>query len=198
MTDDQPRTDANSREHDFTLTIEEAADRYATAGHPRTIRAIQKYCARGDLECQKAETPYGQRYLVTPASVARHVAQIIDVSQAHGREQPRTDAAVRPLQTSQPQAPGDDATVREQPRPNTPDFQGRYLEHLEHENKFLREQNTVLLERVKETNILTGRLQEMLTPLLGTSDRRDPITPVSHGEGSPPQDQSDVHSSPQP
>jgi len=30
----------------------------------------------------------------------------------------------------------------------------------------LREQNTVLLERVKETNILTGRLQEMLTPLL--------------------------------
>jgi hypothetical protein len=28
-----------------------------------------------------------------------------------------------------------------------------------------------LLERVKETNILTGRLQEMLTPLLGASDR---------------------------
>jgi hypothetical protein len=43
--------------------------------------------------------------------------------------------------------------------------------HLEKENEFLREQNTVLLERVKETNILTGRLQEMLTPLLGTSDR---------------------------
>ena len=71
MTNDQPRPDANGHERDFTLTIEEAADRYAAAGHPRTIRAVQKYCARGDLECQKAETPYGQRYLVTPASVAR-------------------------------------------------------------------------------------------------------------------------------
>jgi hypothetical protein len=29
----------------------------------------------------------------------------------------------------------------------------------------------VLLERVKETNILTGRLQEMLTPLLAAPDR---------------------------
>ena len=187
MTNDQPRTDANGHEHDFALTIEEAADRYANAGHPRTIRAIQKYCARGDLECLKAETPYGQRYLVTPSSVARHVAQIIDVSQAHGREQPRPDAAVRPPQASQFKAPGADTVVREQPRPDTPDFQGRYLEHLEHENKFLREQNTVLLERVKETNILTGRLQEMLTPLLGSSDRRDPIAPASHVEEPPPQ-----------
>jgi len=34
-----------------------------------------------------------------------------------------------------------------------------YLEHLEKENSFLREQNTVLLERVKETNILTAGLQ---------------------------------------
>jgi hypothetical protein len=45
------------------------------------------------------------------------------------------------------------------------------MAHLEKENTFLREQNTVLLERVKETNILTGRLQEMLTPLLGAPDR---------------------------
>ena len=60
-------------------------------------------------------------------------------------------------------------------RPDAPDFQGRYLEHLEKENSFLREQNTVLLERVKETNILTGRLQEMLTPLLA---------PARPGEGS--------------
>ena len=89
MTDDMSRLDANSRKHDFTLTIEEAVDRYAVAGHPRTIRAIQKYCARGDLECQKADTPFGQRYLVTPVSVARHIAQIVDVSQMNGRDQTR-------------------------------------------------------------------------------------------------------------
>src|SRR5437660_12881675 len=103
MSTDQARPDALSDEHGFLLSVEEAADRYAAAGHPRTIRAIQKYCARGDLECQKAETLYGQRYLITPASVARHIAQIIDVSQVPGRERPRTDAAVRPQQIGQPQ-----------------------------------------------------------------------------------------------
>ena len=98
---EQPRPFANAGEHEFTLTIEEAADRYAAAGHPRTIRAIQKYCARGDLECQKAETTFGQRYMITAASIARHIAQIIDVSQPPGRGKPRTDVAVRSLEASQ-------------------------------------------------------------------------------------------------
>jgi hypothetical protein len=168
---EQPRPDANADEHAYTLTVEEAAERYEAAGHARTARAIQKYCARGDLDSQKEETPYGQRYKITPASVARHITQIIEVSQAHGREQPRPDAIVRsnPEQGELDQSHG--STIREQPRPDAPDFEGRYLEHLEKENDFLREQNTVLLERVKETNILTGRLQEMLTPLLGAPDR---------------------------
>lgn len=180
MTPDQPRPDANSREQDFSLTIEEAADRYAAAGHPRTIRAIQKYCSRGDLECQKAETPFGQRYLVTPASVARHIAQIVDVSQTTFREQPRLDAPVRHEAESAKPAEIQDAPVREQARPDATDFRDRYLEHLETENAFLREQNTVLLERVKETNILTGRLQEMLTPLLGR-----PTDPAGNREPKP-------------
>jgi hypothetical protein len=76
---DRSRIAANK----FTLTIEEAADRYATAGHPRTIRALQKYCACGELE----EAGFGQRYMITSASVARHIAQIEDVSQAPGRGQ---------------------------------------------------------------------------------------------------------------
>ena len=141
---EQPRPDASTDEHTYLLSVEEAADRYAAAGHPRTIRAIQKYCRRGDLESQKVETTYGERYLITPASIDRHIAMIIERSQTNGREQPRPDAS---------------------------EFQDRYMAHLEKENTFLREQNTVLLERVKETNILTGRPQEMLTPLLGSSDR---------------------------
>ena len=109
---EQPRTDANTDEHSYLLSVEEAADRYAAAGHPRTIRAIQKYCGRGDLESQKVETTYGERYLITPASVDRHIAMIIERSQAivrersrtdaAGREQPRTDAAVRPQETELP------------------------------------------------------------------------------------------------
>jgi len=68
-----------------------------------------------------------------------------------------------------------------QARPGAPDFQERYVTHLETENSFLREQNTVLLERVKETNILTGRLQEMLTPLLSPG-RPPPAATISRTE----------------
>jgi hypothetical protein len=168
---EQPRPAAPNDEHGYLLSVEEAADRYAAAGHPRTIRAIQKYCRRGDLESQKVETTYGERYLITPASIDRHIAMIIERSQASGLEQPRPAATVRSSDDPAKSALEALENVREQPRPAAPEFQDRYIVHLEKENEFLREQNTVLLERVKETNILTGRLQEMLTPLLGSSDR---------------------------
>lgn len=171
MTVEQPRPAAPTDEHGYLLSVEEAADRYAAAGHPRTIRAIQKYCRRGDIESQKVETTYGERYLITPASIDRHIAMIIERSQASGREQPRLDAPGRPTETGQIPPTELTAPVREQPRQDVPEFRDRYIVHLEEENTFLREQNTVLLERVKETNILTGRLQEMLTPLLAASDR---------------------------
>jgi hypothetical protein len=168
---EQSRPAANTDEHSYLLSVEEAADRYAAAGHPRTIRALQKYCARGDLECQKAETAFGQRYMITPASVARHIAQIEDVSQAPRREQPRTAAAGRLLQPGQPVDVETYEIVSEQPRPDA------YVQRLESEVEFLRGQigkkdNTIdaLLERDRETNILVGRLQEMLTPLLGRPD----------------------------
>ena len=52
------------------------------------------------------------------------------------------------------------------------------MERLEDDREFLREQIKVkdgqitsLLERDRETNILIGKLQEMLTPLLGAPER---------------------------
>jgi hypothetical protein len=48
-----------------SLTVEEAAQRYDQAGIPRTLRRIQKYCARGDLDCRKAETEFGEKYFIT-------------------------------------------------------------------------------------------------------------------------------------
>src|SRR5947209_18630956 len=92
---EQPRPAASTDEHALLLSVEEAADRYAAAGHPRTIRAIQKYCRRGDLESQKVETTYGERYLITPASIDRHIAMIVERSQTTVREQPRPAANVR-------------------------------------------------------------------------------------------------------
>jgi hypothetical protein len=174
MPDEQPRLAASTDEHAFLLSVEEAADRYAAAGHPRTIRAIQKYCGRGDLESHKVETTYGERYLITPASIDRHIAMIIERSQASGRVQPRPDAPVRSSVTDERPLADGPTNGREQPRPAATD--DRYMQALERENEFLRGQVAVkdqtigaLLERDRETNVLVGRLQQMLAPLLGTS-----------------------------
>jgi hypothetical protein len=67
MSDNQPRTDANSRDrspdHQYSLSIEQVTDLYAKAGYPRTPRAIQKYCALEKLDCHKIETETGEKYL---------------------------------------------------------------------------------------------------------------------------------------
>src|SRR5438105_15755869 len=110
MTTEQPRTDATSRErspdHQYSLSVEETAELYAQAGHPRTPRAIQKYCALSKLDCHKVETETGEKYLVAPYSVERHIAYINEVrATANSGERSRTDATSRdPTRT--------DATVR--------------------------------------------------------------------------------------
>src|SRR5260221_12692016 len=109
MIDEQLRTDANSRErspdHQYSLSIEQTAELYAKAGLPRTIRAIQKYCAVSKLDCHKVETETGEKYLVAPYSVDRHITYINEV---------RTDASVRPLENKNGPAPAAPTNSREQ------------------------------------------------------------------------------------
>ena len=185
MSHEQPRTDANSRErspdHQYTLSIEKAAELYAKAGHPRTPRAIQKYCALSKLDCHKVETETGEKYLVAPYSVDRHIAYINEVrTVANGRDQTRTDANVRTMEnngvigTNGREQSRMDATVRGP--------EDRYVAVLERENDFLRGQVSVkdtqieaLLERDKETNTLIHRLQAMLAPLLVAPKNKEPM-----------------------
>ena len=173
MTAEQPRTDANSRErspdHQYTLTIEQAGELYAKAGHPRTLRAIQKYCALTKLDCRKAETETGEKYLVAPYSVERHIAYINEVrTVANSRDQTRTDASIRTLGNKDTGAPN----ANEQPRTvaTVRGTDDRYVGLLESENAFLRGQIEVkdgqikeLTERARETNILIAGLQKLLT-----------------------------------
>jgi hypothetical protein len=180
MSAEQPRTDATSRErspdHQYTLSIDQAAELYAQAGHPRTPRAIQKYCALSKLDCHKVETETGEKYLVAPYSVERHIAYINEVrTVANGRDQSRTDANVRPLENNdnssgeQPRtAPNSRERSRTDANVRSPD--DRYIESLERENEFLRGQIGVkdgqikdLTERGRETNILIAGLQKLLT-----------------------------------
>src|SRR2546421_8773714 len=97
MTDDMSRPVATSLDSDFTLTIDEALERYSRAGLPRTPRSIQRYCAKGHLDCRRMETALGEKYLITRASVDKHIAYIEEVRPvATGRDVSRlfaTDVA---------------------------------------------------------------------------------------------------------
>lgn len=77
---DQPGPAATDNDTEFSLTIEDVAERYAAAGHPRTLRTLQRYCASGHLDCRKAATALGDKYFVTSQSVARHISQIAELS----------------------------------------------------------------------------------------------------------------------
>lgn len=178
MTADQSRPVATSPD-EYSLTIEEAALRYEHAGHPRTIRSIQRYCAKGHLDCLRQETAFGDKYLITPASVARHIAQIEELATTSGRglsRQAATDVAAQESHNEHPLQPPTGADLS---RP----VAANYVERIESENDFLRQQIGVkddqikdLTERARETNHLIAGLQKMLTPLLGraTDGRNEP------------------------
>jgi hypothetical protein len=185
---DQSRPAATSPDQ-YTLTIEEVATRYEHAGHPRTIRSIQRYCAKGHLDCLRQETTYGDKYLITPESVARHIAQIAELASATGRDLSRPVATPVADQTRDKieEAPAptitdlsrQDATGRGEPyasnredAPSIPPPDTRYVTLLEKENEFLKEQIhikdgqiTELSGRARETNFLIKGLQDLFLQL---------------------------------
>jgi len=101
---DLSRQDAADNDTDFSLSLEEVAERYERAGHPRTLRSLQRYCASGHLDARKIATTMGDKYIVTPLSVARHIAQIVEFSQldavATGRDMSRPVATTTALEES--------------------------------------------------------------------------------------------------
>lgn len=176
-------------DRDYSLSIEDVAERYHAAGHPRTIRTLQRYCASGHLDAQKIATTLGDKYFVAPYSVARHIAQINEViaftERTTGRDESRlaaTDVVRQQSQeiplihtTTESDAPRPVATGRvEDQLSQEGSASARALLKLEDENTFLRDQIKTkdrqidaLLERDRETNFLVRGLQQMLTPLLG-------------------------------
>lgn len=66
-----PTTSAPDSEE--RITIAEAIDLYAAAGVPRADRSLQRYCARGDLDCSKVYNETEVHYLITRSSIERHI-----------------------------------------------------------------------------------------------------------------------------
>lgn len=197
MTDDTLRPSATGRDEprqtttsadEYTLLIEEAALRYEHAGYPRTLRSIQRYCAKGHLDCLRQETTFGDRFMITPQSVARHIAQIDELASATRRGLPRQDAtaAAAPAKPSLVETPSTPGDVQPRPvatsraEPEAPAIDPRYVQQLERENTFLRDQIGVkdaqiseLGVRARETNILIKGLQDLFLALNpGRSDQQ--------------------------
>jgi len=179
MDDDMSRPVATTDDSEYSLSVDEAAERYEHAGHPRTIRAIQRYCAKGDLDCRRMETQFGIKYVITPTSVAKHIAYIEEVRPVTtGRDMSRHVATVVAAESLNDTKGNGPATTDDKARPvaTGPD-ESRYAARLESEVEFLRGQVVVkdkqigeLTERARETNHLIAGLQKMLTPLLGASN----------------------------
>jgi hypothetical protein len=185
MTTDQARLVATSNDSEFTLTIEDALSLYAEAGIPRTPRSIQRYCAKEHLSSRRIETEFGEKYLITRASVEKHIAYIKEVTPATGRDVPRPVATIVAAENKDdmPRQQASTSTDSSRPVATTSPEESRYVGALERENEFLRGQVVVkdtqikeMTERARETNVLIGGLQKMLSPLLGTprEHRNDP------------------------
>ena len=121
MESDLSRQDATTPDTDYILTIDDALERYAHAGHPRTPRSIQRYCAQGHLDCRRVETQFGEKYLISPESVSKHIAYIEEVRPvASGRDLSRHDVLANTERIGddhgrQEQTTGDHAAMSQHP-----------------------------------------------------------------------------------
>ena len=184
MPTDPSRPAATTDDSEYSLSIEDALARYDHAGHPRTARSVQRYCAKGHLDCRRIETPFGEKYLISPASVAKHIAYIEEVRPtATGRVESRPVATDVALDLRGDESRQEPAMLPDTPRPGAtgPDMNEKYVERLEGEVAFLRDEISTkndqikeLTERSRETNVLIGGLQRMLSPLLGSPDPHPP------------------------
>jgi hypothetical protein len=182
MIDDPSRHVATSPDSEFTLTIDEALERYGRAGLPRTPRSIQRYCAKGHLDCRWIETQFGEKYLISPASVDKHIAYIEEVRPvATSRDLPRPVATTVVGQESHVELRQPAATSPDPSRPVATEHVQQLEKRLDEKDGeiiFLRTEVAVkndqikdLTERARETNHLIAGLQMMLTPLLGHREK---------------------------
>ena len=165
---------------------------YSDAGHARTIRTLQRYCASGHLDAQKVATTTGDKYLVTPQSVARHIEQIKELKALDTVATSR--GASRPVATpvAQENIVEVDAT-----RSDIGDT-SRYVVQLETR---LKEKDEVIVvlkeqlvvkdkqigerhERERETNMLINGLQKLVLQLQSPWKRSEPAAGEPEAEAT--------------
>ncbi len=223
MKDDEVATDAVGHgepppatvdEDKYTLSINDAIERYKSAGIPRIRRTVQRYCSNKTLDAHRFAIPYGEKYLITPESLERHIAYILQGEAAMAnRGGPRSDApfdiqptrgnlALRGGAEDQRFGMSDRGEPRSEVRgkSETASDGGEVIDMLRDENKFLKEQIAVKdaqlavkdrqisdqSERVRETNLLVASLHKLLTPLIGQGEPFKPFSAPNSDDIPPP------------
>lgn len=92
----------------YTVSVSETSELFAAAGLPRTERAIQRFCKKGELKCAFVETPFGSKYLISRSSIDRLIVQKQQAqkfaSDASGRVKSRPDATDGDKSRQEPEA----------------------------------------------------------------------------------------------
>ena len=101
----------------YTVSVTEAAELFTAAGLPRTERAVQRFCKRGDLICAFVDTPFGSKYLIKRSSIERLIEQKLQTQAAtpnqDGRDLSRPDATSRDTSRQDAEPARSDGAVRE-------------------------------------------------------------------------------------
>lgn len=159
----------------YTLTIEEAAEIFASAGVPRNPRSIRRFCQKGELDCMTIETATSSRYLVRRSSVEK---LITEKQQALQFSESRTRPAMTGQDRPRPDIAGHDRTPDPQP-PSADETETRELaatiKRLEAENLNLRIDNrgkeAAINQLAQQARDLIGAVQDTSWKL-GAAEQR--------------------------
>lgn len=151
----------------YVLTPEEASERFAEAGVPRSPRTVLRYCSNDTLDCAKEDTALNWRYKINQDSVEKRIKELQQLAQS-GHDAPR------PVTTSYDESQQDGGEI-EGLKSENHDLKTK-VEGLEKKNLTLEISNSGLeqfislmkqeragwLEEIKATNRKLGFLEERL------------------------------------
>jgi hypothetical protein len=176
-------TDGDSRRDTsrYTLTVEEASERFAAAGVPRSPRSIQRYCKRNALDAIAIDTENSEKYLIDPESVERRITELKQIYQtsperathdatgrdmsghnATGRDESRHDATSRDTAetVNAEEKRALEAKVAELTSENEDlKFDTRMNRELA---KYVQQQNRELITQITDQSRMIGRLEAEL------------------------------------
>ena len=162
----------------FTLTVDQVAEQFATAGLPISQRTVQRYCSSGKIDCIRIDPDSrlpteknAYTFLIDPASLTKRMEELRERREFLS---PTGDA-------SAPDTPRHDGTRRDETRRDASENPGR-IDELQRENfqlkidKAAKEQfiNQLVAERKeaiaqlteqsRQIGVLETRLQQIEAP----------------------------------